>query len=144
MRVLDLCLDPDPADLEPVRVLDPVQQLVGHLDVAGRADLRQHQRVELAAGLLDYLDQVAVVVGRIGRVDADGDRRGGEVERLQRLDHAGAGEVLLVSGGGVLEVEKDLVGVEARRLREEPLARPRHGLAAATQPRRALSHRARS
>ena len=135
--VLDLGLDAYAAGLELVRQLDLGQQLVGHLDVAGRADLRQHHRVELLAGLLDDVDQVAVVVRRVGAVDAHDHGRGAEVVLAQGSDDEPARVGLLGLGDRVLEVEEHLVGVEPRGLREEALARARDGVTAAAGAHRA-------
>ena len=130
-RVLDLRLDADPADGEPLRELDLGQQLVGHLDVAGRADLRHHDRIELRARALDDRDQVLVVVRRVGAVDAHDDRLGTEVQRVQRLDDPFARRVLLVRRDRVLEVEEDLVRLQPYGLGDEALAGPGHGVARA-------------
>ena len=93
--VLDLGLDPDPADRQRAGQLDLGEQLVGHLDVAGRAHLRDHHRVEPVAGLLDHRDQVPVVVRRVGAVHAHHHGLAAEVLFAERGDHQLAGAVLL-------------------------------------------------
>src|SRR6185312_15877765 len=99
----------------------------------GRADLGQHDRVELRARLLDHVDQVSVVVRRVGAVDAYDDG-GLERERVERLYYARASGVLLVRRDGVLEVKEYLVGLEFRRLRKEALARSGDGVARSSRP----------
>ena len=74
-------------------------------------------------------DQVLVVVRRVGPVDPHDDGLVAEVERAQRLDHAPARALLLVRRDRVLEVEEDLVGVQAYGLRDEALVRAGNGVA---------------
>ena len=118
-------------DLVPVRQLDLRDQLVRHLDVAGRAHLRHHHRVQPVAGLLDDRDQVLVVVRRVRAVDAHHHGLGAEVGRAQRLDHPVARRVLLVRRDRVLEVEEDLVGLQTDSLGDEALVRAGNGVTGA-------------
>ena len=101
---------------------DPVREALGHLDLAddafdrvdvGRhADLRDQDRVELGAGLLHDVDDVAVHVVRVEAVDADRDGLAGAlpVEVVQRLDDVLARLLLVGRRDGVLAVEEDVVG----------------------------------
>ena len=71
-RVLDLRLDADPPDLEADRALDLGEQQVQRRHLRGRLHLRQHDAVEVGAGALDDVDDVAV--GPRGRPVVDADR----------------------------------------------------------------------
>ncbi len=121
--------------------LDLAEQFAGHLDVARRLHLGQHHGVELLTGAFDDVDQVAVVEGRVGSVDAVDDRllrAGGPVVLVERADHFAARLGLGAARDGVLEVEEDLVGGERRRLGEELLARAGNRMAGAARTGRAL------
>ena len=89
--------------------------------------------MQLVAGVLHDVDQVAVVVRRVGAVDAHDDGLGAEIARQERGDHLAAGGLLLPRRDGVLEVEEDLVGIELRSLGEEALAGAGHGVARAAR-----------
>ncbi|MPM79270.1 hypothetical protein SDC9_126303 [bioreactor metagenome] len=123
--VLDLGLDPDPADRQPVGPLHLGQQQVEGADVVGALDLWQHQRVDPVAGAADDLDHV--VVRPLGGpvVDPDGDGRGRPVA-VQVLDHPAAGLGLGRGGHRVLQVEEDRVDPDPEGLGEEAVAGTGH------------------
>ena len=68
--------------------------------------------MQAVAGLLHDVDQVAVVVRRVGAVDAHDDGLFAEVMGCQGIDDQLARIPLLALGDGVLEVEEDLVGLQ--------------------------------
>ena len=82
------------------------------VDVSRDADLRDQDGVELGAGLLADVDDVAVHVVRVEAVDADDDALAGglPVEIVQRLDDVLSGLLLLGRRDGVLAVEEHVVG----------------------------------
>ena len=105
---------------------------------AGRAHLGDQDRVQLCAGPLDHLDDVAVAPVRVEAVDAHGDGAGRPVLLVQRGDHVLAGLLLVVRRDGVLEVEEDDVGAQRRRLLERAGVAAGHRQLAAVQ---AIAHR---
>ena len=82
------------------------------IDVGRHADLRDQDGVELGAGLLHDVDDVAIHVVRVEAVDADRDALAGAlpVEIVQRLDDVLARLLLVGRSHGVLAVEEDVVG----------------------------------
>src|SRR4051812_5601599 len=126
LRVLDLRLDADLADLEAHRLLDLGQQEVERDDLLGGLHLRQHDAVEVLAGTFDDRDDIAV--RPLGRpvVDAHDPRLAGPVALVEELDDGvprlGLGE----RSARVLQVEEDLVRREALRLLQEAGIASRH------------------
>ena len=82
------------------------------IDVGGNADLGDEDRVELGAGLLADVDDVAIHVVRVEAVDAHRDALAGAlpVEIVQRLDDVLAGLLLFRRRDGVFAVEEHVVG----------------------------------
>ena len=102
------------ADLvrEALGFLDLAHHAFDHVDVGRHADLRDQDRVELGAGLLHDVDDVAVHVVRVEAVDADRHGLAGAlpVDVVQRLDDVLAGLLLVRRRDGVFAVEEDVVG----------------------------------
>src|SRR4051794_478184 len=136
-RGLDDQLEADPL-LAPLRLLDLGDQHVDGVDVRRGADLRDHDQVEPVARLLEDVDQVAVHVGRVEAVDADGEGLRPPVDLVDALDDVPARLLLLVRRHRVLEIEEDHVGGTLRGLPEELRARAGDGELGAVQARRRL------
>ena len=134
-RRLDEGLEPD-AVVDPHGLLDLGDHGVDHVDVGGDAGLRDQDGVEVLAGLLDHVDDVAVHVVRVEAVDPHGDglAQALPVDVLQCLDDVPTGLDLVAGGHGVLEVEEDEVGVAGRGLIEHLRVGSRHGEFAALHP----------
>src|SRR5690606_1868534 len=85
---------------------------VDHVKISRDANLRNEDRIELVAGLLDDLDHVGVHVMRIKTVDADRNSRSeaapGKV--VKGLDDAFARLGLFRECDGVFKIEEDIVG----------------------------------
>ncbi len=102
----------------PTRVVQPLATsiwLTMHLDrveVGRHADLRDQDRVELVAGLLHDVDDVAVHVVGVEAVDAHRHGLAGAapVDVVERLDDVLARLLLVGRRHGVLAVEEDEVG----------------------------------
>ena len=93
-------------------VLDLADDAFDRVDVGRHADLRDQDGVELGAGLLHDVDDVAIHVVRVEAVDAHGNRLAGAlpVEIVQRLDDVLARLLLVGRRNGVLAIEEDVVG----------------------------------
>ena len=105
---------------------------------AGRAHLRDQDRVQARAGPLDHLDDVAVAPVGVEPVDPHRHAAGRPVLLVQRRDHVLAGLLLVVRRDGVLEVEEHHVGAQPRRLLHRPRVAAGHRQLAAVQP---IAHR---
>ena len=103
---------------QPDRLLDLVEQRRDEVHVARARDLRDHDLVELVAGLLDDVDDVAVAPVGVEAVDAQRHRAAGPVLLAQRVDDVQARLRLVVGRDRVLEVEHHDVRSEARGLLE--------------------------
>ncbi len=119
LGVLDLCLDADPADLEPHRLLDLGEQRVERDDLLGVLHLRQHDAVQVRPGALDHLDDVAVGPVRRPVVDPDDPDLVAPPALVERRDDVLARAGLGQWRAGVLEIEEHLVGGQTLRLLEE-------------------------
>ena len=108
-------------------MLELQQRTVDERDVAGVADLGDHDAVEDVAGAGDHLAQV--VERELARhlVDADDARLAVPVVRAQRLDDLAARRGLLERRARVLEVEEHLVRGARRRLLHHPRVTARNG-----------------
>ena len=60
------------------------------IDIGGGTDLGNHEQVELAAGLLDHIDDVAIHVRGVEAVDAHRNRLVAPVDIMQRGDRDSA------------------------------------------------------
>ena len=131
-RGLDQHRDPDPA-LEPRGGLDLVEQRGHKLDVARAPDLRDQDRVDVPAGLLHHVDDVAVAVVGVEPVDAYGHRAVGPGEVVESVHYVAARLLLVVGRDGILEVEHHDVRAETGRLLEHPGVAAGHGELAAVE-----------
>ena len=109
----------------PTDLLDLGQQQVEGDDLLGGLHLRQHDAVEVGAGALDDLDHVAVRPLRRPVVDPDDADLVAPAAGVERLDDGAAGVDLGDRRDRVLQVEEDLVGVEALGLLQEARVRAR-------------------
>mmetsp|Transcript_26213 Transcript_26213/g.78153 ORF Transcript_26213/g.78153 Transcript_26213/m.78153 type:complete len:261 (+) Transcript_26213:634-1416(+) len=126
---------------------DPLLAALGHLDlrnqhvqgvdVRGDAALGNHHEVQALTGLLDDVNDVTVHEHRVKAVDAHGHGLLAPVDLVERLDDVLAGNLLLIRGHGVLEVQEDDVRRALDGLLEELRARGRDGKLRAIQARRA-------
>jgi hypothetical protein len=116
LRILDLRFDPDLPRLHPEALLELQQGPVDEGHVAGVADLRHHDAVEVRARVGHHLTQI--VEGERARhlVDADDPRLAVPVVAAQRLDNLAPRRGLLQRGARVLQVEEHLVGGALRGL----------------------------
>lgn len=126
LRVLDLRLDADLADLEAHRLLDLGEEEIEGDDLLGVLHLRQHDAVEVLPRALDDGHDVAVCP--LGRpvVDPHDARLARPVALVEELDDGVPRLRLGERGAGVLQVEEDLVGVEALGLLQEARVRARY------------------
>jgi hypothetical protein len=76
---------------ESRRLLDPVEQRGDEVDVAGARRLGDRDLVDLVAGHLDDVDEVAVAVVPVESVDSQRDRAARPVLLLQRVDDVDPG-----------------------------------------------------
>jgi hypothetical protein len=134
-RGLDDELETD-ALLEALCRFDLRYQHVESVDIGGRADLGNHDEVQLVAGLLHDIDDVAVHVVRVEAVDAQRQRLAAPIDVIEPGDHVLARLFLLVRRHRVLEVEKDDVGATFRCFLEELRMAAGHGELAAVEARR--------
>ena len=113
---LDQRFDADPVR-EALRHLDLADDALDRVDVGRDADLRDEDGVELGAGLLHDVDDVAVHVVRVEAVDAHRDGLAGAlpVDVVQRLDDVLARLLLVGRRDRVLAVEEDVVGGALQR-----------------------------
>ena len=74
----------------PLAVSIWVRQHVDSVDVGGDAHLGHHDQVELVAGLLDDIDDIAVHERGIEAVDPDRQGPPAPVQVVERLDQRGA------------------------------------------------------
>ena len=115
--------------------LDLADEALDDVEVGRHADLGHEDRVELGAGLLHDVDDVAVHVVRVEAVDAHRHGLAGAapVEVVQRLDDVLARLLLVGRRDGVLDVEEDEVGGAGERLLDHVRVGTRNGQLAALQ-----------
>ncbi len=149
-RRLDQRFGADPVR-EALRHLDLADDALDRIDVGRHADLRDQDGVELGAGLLHDVDDVAVHVVRVEAVDAHRHRLAGAlpVDVVQRLDDVLARLLLVRRRDGVLAVEEDVVGRALDGLVDHGRVGARHGELAALQAgfaegKECVAHRGRS
>ena len=116
-RRLDQHADPDPVR-QRLGGLDLVEQGRDEVHVAGTGDLGDQDGVDVRAGLLDHVDDVAVAPVGVEPVDAQRHGGGGPVAVAQHGDDLLPRALLVIGRDGVLEVEHDDVGAEPGRLLE--------------------------
>ena len=114
LGALDQHLEPDAPDLEAHVLLDLRQQPVDEAArPRGRSTFGDHHDVDVLAGRLDDLDDVAVEELGADVVRAERADLALEVQRVERLDERLARFYLLRDRAGVLEIEDHLVGFGA-------------------------------
>jgi len=107
---LDLHLQPDALGGTQIG-LELVEQVLDEPQLAGVLHLGNHQAVDGVVGAADQFDDVVVAVARGRVVDSHHHDLAAVVVAGQCLGDLGAGAALLVGCDGVLQVEKDLVGL---------------------------------
>ena len=125
LDLLDQHLDADLA-IEADGALDLAEQGRGKENVGGRRHLGHHDGVEMGAGALHHLDDVAIGVFGGEIVDPHAAGLAGPVEFLQRLDDVLARAFLGARRNRILEIEKDMIGAAGGGLGHHLVARARH------------------
>jgi hypothetical protein len=89
------------------------------IDVTGAAHFGDHDLVEPVARLFQQVHHVAIPIGRVEPVDPHRERLFPPVHIVDRLDHIGAGRVLVRGRHRIFEIEIDHIRVRGRHLGEE-------------------------
>ena len=111
-RRFDDHLNTDPL-LGAGRRFDLADQGIDGIDVGRRADLGNHDQVELIGGLFQDVDDVAVHVMGIEAVDPYGNGFRTVIEGIERLDNVLAGLFLVIGRHRVFQVEENHIGIAA-------------------------------
>ena len=111
-------------------------QHVNGVNIAGGADLRDHDGVQPFPALLHQRDHITVAPVRLQTVDSHGDDLPLPVHLVQRRHDVVARLVLVGRRDRVFKVQAQHVGRASRRFREQFGARSRHEQLRAVKPRR--------